>query len=72
MSTGAKYALTNTFMALCDPGDEVIIPTPCWVSYVEMVKLAGAVPVLVPVHPDNQLDMEAIEQAITARTKILY
>ncbi|MDD3418008.1 MAG: pyridoxal phosphate-dependent aminotransferase, partial [Eubacteriales bacterium] len=58
-------------MALCDPGDEVIIPTPCWVSYVEMVKLAGAIPVLVPVHPDNQLDMEAIEQAITTRTKIL-
>ena len=71
VSTGAKYALTNTFMALCDPGDEVIIPTPCWVSYVEMVKLAGAIPVLVPVHPDNQLDMEAIEQAITTRTKIL-
>ncbi len=71
VSTGAKYALTNTFQALLDPGDEVIIPTPCWVSYVEMVKLAGGVPVLVPVLSDNQLDMDAIAQAITKRTKIL-
>ena len=42
VSTGAKQAVMNALMALCDPGDEVIIPTPCWVSYSEMVKLTGA------------------------------
>ncbi|HZK29331.1 MAG TPA: pyridoxal phosphate-dependent aminotransferase [Clostridia bacterium] len=71
VSTGAKYALTNTFQVLCNPGDQVIIPTPCWVSYVEMVKLSGAVPVLVPVRTDNQLDVEAIEAAVTDRTRVL-
>ncbi len=71
VSTGAKYALTTTFLVLCDPGDEVIIPTPCWVSYVEMVKLAGALPVLVPVLEDNHLDLDAIRKAISPRTKVI-
>ncbi len=70
-SVGAKYVLTLALQALCNPSDQVIIPTPCWVSYVEMVKLAGAVPVLVPVTEDNQLDPEAIEAAITPKTRIL-
>ena len=71
VSTGAKYALTNTFQVLCNPGDEVIIPTPCWVSYVEMVKLTGAIPVLVPVLADNQLDLAALEAAVSPKTRIL-
>ncbi|MGI6156938.1 MAG: pyridoxal phosphate-dependent aminotransferase [Saccharofermentanales bacterium] len=71
VSTGAKFALANTFQVLCNPGDEVIIPTPCWVSYVEMVKLADAVPVLVPVKADNQLDLDAIEAAVTPKTRVL-
>ncbi|MFA5584956.1 MAG: pyridoxal phosphate-dependent aminotransferase [Saccharofermentanales bacterium] len=71
VSTGAKYALTNTFLTLCNPGDQVIIPTPCWVSYVEMVKLAGAVPVLIPVQEDNRLDLQALEAAITAKTRVI-
>lgn len=71
VSTGAKYALTNAFQVLCNPGDEVIIPTPCWVSYVEMVKLAGAVPVLVPTRFDNQLDLDAIEAALTSRSRVI-
>ncbi|NLA95313.1 MAG: pyridoxal phosphate-dependent aminotransferase [Clostridiaceae bacterium] len=71
VSTGAKYALTNTFLVLCNPGDEVIIPTPCWVSYVEMVKLAGALPVLVPVCEDNHLDLKAIDKAISSKTKVI-
>lgn len=71
VSTGAKYALTNAFMVLCNPGDEVIIPTPCWVSYVEMVKLAGAIPVLVPVREDNHLDLDTIEKAISSKTKVI-
>ncbi|HPX93041.1 MAG TPA: pyridoxal phosphate-dependent aminotransferase [Bacillota bacterium] len=71
VSTGAKYALTNTFLALCNPGDEVIIPKPCWVSYVEMVKLAGAVPVLVPVKENNCLDPHAVKDALTPKTKVI-
>ncbi|HHX30629.1 MAG TPA: aminotransferase class I/II-fold pyridoxal phosphate-dependent enzyme, partial [Clostridiaceae bacterium] len=71
VSTGAKYALTIALQSLCNPGDEVIIPTPCWVSYVEMIKLAGGIPVLVPVREDNQLDMDKIRAAVTGKTRIL-
>jgi aspartate aminotransferase len=69
VSTGAKQALYNSVLAICSPGDEVIIPTPCWVSYVEMVKLADAVPVLVNTNKNFQLDIAAIEKAITPKTK---
>lgn len=48
VSGGAKHSLFNTFQAILDPGDEVLIPTPCWVSYPEMVRMAGGVPVFVP------------------------
>lgn len=69
VSTGAKQALFNAVMALVDDGDEVIIPTPCWVSYVEMVKLAGGVPVPVSTKADYSLDIGAIADVITKRTK---
>lgn len=68
VSTGAKQALFNAVMAVANPGDEVIIPTPGWVSYVEMVKLVGGVPVCVPCTPDLQLDLNAIRQAVTEKT----
>lgn len=71
VSTGAKQAVYNAIMALVDPGDEVIIPTPCWVSYVEMVKLAQGVPVLVPTFADFQLDLSAIKVSVTNRTKAI-
>lgn len=71
VSTGAKQALFNAVMALCGSGDEVIIPTPCWVSYVEMVKLAGGVPVLVKTNPNYSLSVDNIAQAITGRTKLV-
>ena len=58
VSSGAKQALSNAVFALCDEGDEVLIPTPCYVSYVEIVKLAGGVPVLVPTNDDFSLNME--------------
>ena len=45
ISNGAKHSLTNIFLAICDPGDEVIIPAPYWVSYPEMVRLADGEPV---------------------------
>ncbi|HHX19349.1 MAG TPA: pyridoxal phosphate-dependent aminotransferase [Clostridiaceae bacterium] len=71
VSIGAKFVLASAFQVLCNPGDEVIIPTPCWVSYVEMVKLAEGVPVLVPVASDNRLDVDEIERAITPKTRVI-
>ncbi len=71
VSTGAKQAVFNAVMAVCNPGDEIIIPTPCWVSYVEMAKLAGAVPVLVPTDDKFHLITEEIEKAITNKTKAI-
>lgn len=68
VSTGAKQALMNSIMALVNPGDEVILPIPCWVSYVELIKLAGGVPVLVNTKPDFQLDLDAIKAATTDKT----
>lgn len=68
--TGAKQALYNAILTICEPGDEVIIPKPCWVSYVEMVKLVDAVPVLVDTNNnDFSLNLDTIEKAISPRTK---
>lgn len=71
ISNGAKHCLYNALMALCNPGDEVILPTPCWVSYTEQIKLAQAVPVFVQTDPDNQfrISAEKIEKSITNKTK---
>lgn len=71
-AVGAKQAIASSLMVIAGPGDEVLLPIPCWVSYTEMIRLAGAEPVFVPVRPDNyELDMDAIEQAITPRTKAI-
>lgn len=48
VSSGAKHSLYTIFQCILDPGDEVLIPTPCWVSYPEMVRMAGGVPVFIP------------------------
>ena len=71
VSTGAKQALYNVVETLVDPGDEVIVPTPCWVSYEEMIKLADATPVLVPTKADYHLDVAAIRAAVTEKTKAI-
>lgn len=73
VSTGAKQAIFNTLLAVCDPGDEVILPTPCWVSYTEQVKMAGAVPVLAEMDPKKGYCLEAdkIEKVITPRSKLI-
>jgi len=73
VSTGAKQALCNTILALVNPGDEVIIPTPAWVSYVEMVKLAEGKSVLVETHMEQnfKLSPEQLESAITPRTRMI-
>lgn len=69
--TGAKQALQNSLMAIINPGDEVIIPSPCWVSYTELVKLADGVPVLVPMSYEDgyALDIPKIASHVTSRTK---
>ncbi len=73
VSVGAKHSLYNIFQALLDPGDEVIIPAPYWVSYPEQVKLADGVPVIVETLPENDFmpTMEAIRAAITPGTKAI-
>jgi aspartate aminotransferase len=70
ITNGAKQALYGLFQILCNPGDEVILPRPCWVSFTEQIKLAGGRPVLVDT-VEHQLDPEAIEQAVTERTRIV-
>ncbi len=73
VSSGAKHSITNTLMALLDPGDEVIIPKPFWVSYSEMVKMVGAVPVYIETNKDNdfKLTSNELENAISPKTKLL-
>lgn len=73
ISCGAKHALFNLALALYDPGDEVIIPSPYWVSYPEQVRLVGANPVIVQTHEADgfRLDAASLERAITPRTKAL-
>jgi aspartate aminotransferase len=73
VSTGAKHSLFNLFMALLDPGDEVIIPAPYWVSYPDMVLLAGGVPVFLPTRAADSFapSPAALEAAITDRTRAL-
>jgi aspartate aminotransferase len=71
VSTGGKQVLFNALMVTLNPGDEVIIPAPYWVSYPDMVLLAGAEPVIVPSRMEDGFKMkpEALEKAITPRTK---
>jgi len=71
VSTGGKHVLFNAFMATLNPGDEVIIPAPYWVSYPEMVSLCGGTPVVVETRQEDsfKLTAEALERAITPATK---
>ena len=73
VSTGAKQALCNAILAIINPGDEVIIPAPYWVSYVEMVKLAEGKNVIVEagIEQDFMLTPEQLEAAITPKTRML-
>ncbi|WP_341877529.1 pyridoxal phosphate-dependent aminotransferase [Defluviitalea saccharophila] len=73
ISNGAKHSLTNAFMAILNPGEEVIIPAPFWLSYPQMVKLADGVPVIVYAKKENnfKVTIEDLEKAITDKTKAL-
>lgn len=73
ISDGAKHSCYNAIVATCQPGDEVIIPTPYWLSYPEMVRLAGADPVFVYTKEEDgwKLTAEEFENAMTPRTKMI-
>ncbi|MCF0168127.1 MAG: pyridoxal phosphate-dependent aminotransferase [Bacteroidales bacterium] len=73
ISNGAKQSLCNAIMAVVDNGDEVVIPTPCWVSYMQMVILAGGIPVTVAAGIDQDFKVTAaqLEAAITPRTRAI-
>ncbi|MEE8452256.1 MAG: pyridoxal phosphate-dependent aminotransferase [Thermoguttaceae bacterium] len=73
VSNGAKHSLHNVFTVLLDPGDEVIIPAPYWVSYAELVKLTGAVPVMVQTRQEDdfKLTPQQLHDAVSEKTKIL-
>src|SRR5690606_5301379 len=74
VSTGAKQSLYNVAQAMLNEGDEVILPAPYWVSYYEIVKMAGAVPVEVStdVTSDFKITPEQLEAAITPKTKMMW
>ncbi len=73
ISNGAKQSIHNALMALCGPGDEVIIPAPYWVSYADLVKLTGATPVIVATTEESgfKLTPDQFAAAVTPRTKLL-
>ncbi|MGI6180450.1 MAG: pyridoxal phosphate-dependent aminotransferase [Agathobaculum sp.] len=72
VASGAKHAVYITLMTLCDPGDEVVIAAPYWVSYSEMVKQAGAVPVIIAAEEEHDFKVTAaqLDAAITDKTKV--
>ena len=74
VSTGAKQSLYNIAQAMINPGDEVILPAPYWVSYSEIVKMAGGVPVEVPtsVESDFKMTPEQLAAAVTPKTKMMW
>ena len=73
VSTGAKQSLANVVLSLVDPGDEVILPAPYWVSYEEIVKVAGGVPVVLPtsIDHDYKIQPQELEAAITPKTRLV-
>lgn len=73
IASGAKHMVYLALRALVNPGDEVILPTPAWVSYYELIRIVGGIPVMLPAseEEDFKITPEKLEQAITARTKAI-
>ena len=73
VSTGAKQSIANAIYALVNPGDEVILPGPFWVSYAELVRLAGGIPVVLKSHIDTDYKISAdqLRSAVNSRTKLI-
>lgn len=74
VSSGAKHSLYNTLCTILNPGDEVIVPNPYWVSYPELVKIADGVPVMVETKEENgfKYKMEDLKNALTDKTKAIF
>jgi len=73
VSNGAKQCLFNAILTICNPGDQVLLPTPCWVSYTEQIKFAGAIPIFVNTYQEEDFKLSAaqVEEKITSGTKLL-
>ncbi len=73
VSTGAKQSIANVILCVIDEGDEVLLPAPYWVSYYELIKLAGGIPVVIPssLESDFKIDGPSLEAYVTLRTKML-
>lgn len=73
ISTGAKQSITNVMLSIVNPGDEVIVPAPYWVSYIEIIKMAEGIPVIIEagIEQDFKVSAEQIEAAITPKTKMM-
>jgi aspartate aminotransferase len=73
VSSGAKHCVFNTLLALVNPGDEVVIPAPCWVTYPELVKMLGGVPVMVPTETVSGYKIKPadLSRAVNAKTKVV-
>ncbi|MHC2994341.1 MAG: pyridoxal phosphate-dependent aminotransferase [Candidatus Atribacteria bacterium] len=73
VSNGAKQCLFNAILTLCNPGDEVLLPIPCWVSYTEQIKFAQAVPIFINTRQEEAFELSAaqVEAKISPKTKLL-
>lgn len=73
VSTGAKQSIANTMLCLVNPGEEVLVPSPYWVTYIELVKLAGGKPIVIPTTVENNFKVspKQIINAITPKTRLL-
>jgi len=73
VSNGAKQCLFNAILTICNPGDQVLLPIPCWVSYTEQIKFAGAIPIFVDTNQQENFKLSAaqVEKKITSRSKLL-
>ncbi len=74
VSTGAKHSLTNLALTMLNPGDEVIIPSPYWVSYLDMIKIAEATPITITTRIENdfKVTVSQLEKAINSKTRMLW
>ncbi len=73
VSNGAKQSIANIFMAILNPGDEVLVPAPYWVSYVEIIKFSGGIPIVIHsgIEDEFKVDADKIAKAITPKTKAI-
>ncbi len=73
VSTGAKQSLINVILSIIESGDEVLVPAPYWVSYIEMIRLAGGLPVIVnaDIKQDYKVTADQLEKAITSKTRMM-